>query len=453
MGTIHSIERYFERHPKSRELWERSLTVSRGIQHDARSSDPFPIFTAHCRGSRKWDVDGNEYIDYTMGHGSLLLGHAHPSLVEAVSGQVARGTHYGTECEPALAWAEIITRLIPAAEKVEFVMTGTEANMLIAQLARAYTGRPRILKFAEHFFGWCDHLQVGVFAPYEKPIAGHLPPIASDTVSGGTVVIPCNDAAALEKALAREDIAAVFLEGGGAHCGEIGMPPDLWHTARRLTREYGTLLVIDEVITGFRWSPGGCQAVVGVTPDLSSLGKMVSGGLPGAAVCGRADVMDLLQIRAGDPEWNRYRHVFHPGTWNANPLCAVAGLTLLKIAATGEPQKTAEVMAKRLVAGFNRQIEKRGVEACAYNASSAIHLHFGPCQKCDRQLCLDAGRRMSSEDILALHRHLLLNGVNMLRGTIGWVSAVHTERDIDHTVDAFGAVLDGLVEEGVAKAA
>jgi glutamate-1-semialdehyde 2,1-aminomutase len=193
--------------------------------------------------------------------------------------------------------------------------------------------------------------------------------------------------------------------------------------------------------------------VVGVTPDLSSLGKMVSGGLPGAAVCGRAEVMDLLQIRAGDPEWNRYRHVVHPGTWNANPLCAVAGLSLLKIAATGEPQRRAEAMAKRLVAGFNRQIEKRGLEACAFNASSAIHLHIGPCQKCDRQLCLDAGKRMSSEDILALHRHLLLNGVNLLRGTIGWVSAVHTDQDIEQTVDAFGAALDGLADEGVAKAA
>jgi len=228
---------------------------------------------------------------------------------------------------------------------------------------------------------------------------------------------------------------------------------DCFLTARRLTREYGSLLVIDEVITGFRWSPGGCQALVGVTPDLSSLGKMVSGGLPGAAVCGRAEVMDLLQIRAGDPEWNRYRHVVHPGTWNANPLCAVAGITTLRIAATGEPQKTAEAMAKRLVAGLNRQIEKRGIEACAYNTSSAIHLYVGPCQKCDRQICLDASKRMPSERILALDRHLLLNGVNLLRGTIGWVSAVHSEQDIDETVDAFGIVLDGLVEEGMAKAA
>ncbi len=448
MVAINSIDRFITKNPRSKALWERSLKVSRGIHHDARFCEPFPIYTSHARGSRKWDVDGNEYIDYTMGHGSLLLGHAHPSLVEAVSGQIARGTHYGAECELGLEWAEIITQLIPAAEKVEFVMTGTEANMMIAQIARAYTGRNKILKFAEHFFGWSDHLQVGVFPPYDKPIAGHLPPISDDAVSGGTVVIPCNDEVALEKALARKDIAALFIEGGGAHCGEISMPPELWHTARRLTREYGTLLVIDEVITGFRWSPGGCQALVGVTPDLSSLGKMVSGGLPGAAVCGRAEVMELLEAKAGEAQWNRYRHIFHPGTWNANPLSAVAGITMLKIAATGEPQKKAEAMAKRLVNGINRQIEERGIEACAYNTSSAIHLYFGKCEKCDRELCLDATKRIPPEIVSVLDRHLLLNGVRTLRGTIGWVSAVHTEQDIDQTIEAFGSVLDGMIEEG-----
>jgi glutamate-1-semialdehyde 2,1-aminomutase len=451
MSALSSRERFAAAHPKSRELWERSRRVSRGIHHDARSCDPFPIFTSRCQGSRKWDVDGNEYIDYTMGHGSLLLGHAHPSLVEAVSAQLVKGTHYGTESEPGVEWAEIITRLIPAAEKVEFVMSGTEANILIAQLARAYTGRTKLLKFAEHFFGWSDHLQVGVFPPYDRPIAGHLPPIADDTVSGGTVVIPCNDGAALEKALATREIAALFIEGGGAHCGEIGMPPELWHAARRLTREHGTLLVIDEVITGFRWSPGGCQAVVGVTPDLSSLGKMVSGGLPGAAVCGRADIMELLEIKAGDPEWNRYRRVVHPGTWNANPLSAVAGIATLKIAETGEPQKVAAAMAGRLVSELNRQIEKRGIEGCAYHTASAIHFYLGPCQRCDRELCLDATKRMSSDLIAALDRHLLLNGVNMLRGTIGWLSAVHTDRDVAQTTEAFGAALDGLLGEGMVK--
>ncbi|MBT9161775.1 MAG: Glutamate-1-semialdehyde 2,1-aminomutase 1 [Dehalococcoidia bacterium] len=449
MAIRKSVDQFIATHQKSRELWERSLGVNRGIHHDARFTIPFPIYSSQAKGARKWDVDGNEYIDYTMGHGSLMLGHAHPTLVEAVSGQISRGSHYGTENELALEWAELICQLIPAAERVEFVVSGTEANMLIAQLVRAYTGRKKILKFAEHFFGWSDHFQVGVLPPYDKPVAGRLPPITADSVTEGTVVIPCNDGVAMEKALAGKDIAALFIEGGGAHCGAIGMPPDLWHAARRLTQEHGTLLVIDEVITGFRWSPGGCQAMVGVTPDLSSLGKIVGGGLAGgAAVCGRADVMELLRIKPGEAEWNRYRRLVHSGTWNANPVNAAAGVAMLKIIAQGEVQKTAEAMAQRLVAGMNRQIEKRNVEACAYNAVSAIHLYFGKCQR-DIPVSLDTTKSMSPELVNTLDRHLLLNGVHLLRGTIGWVSAVHTEEDIDQTIEAFGLALDGMLAEGI----
>ncbi|HEX77562.1 MAG TPA: aminotransferase class III-fold pyridoxal phosphate-dependent enzyme [Dehalococcoidia bacterium] len=452
MKVISSVDRFVATHLKSKELWERSLKVSRGMHHDSRFNQPFPIYASYCKGSRKWDVDGNEYIDYTMGHGSLLFGHAHPALVKAVSEQVSKGTHYGAENELALEWAELITQLIPAAEKVEFVMTGTEANMMIAHIARAYTGRHKILKFAEHFFGWADHFQVGVIAPYDKAVAGRLPPSVEGAVSDATVVVPCNDEAALEAALAKEDVAALFLEGAGAHCGAIAMPPELVHKARQLTQRYGTLLVIDEVITGFRWSPGGYQAVVGVTPDLSALGKMVSGGVPGAAVCGRADLIGMLEIRPGQPEWNRYRRVLHPGTWNANPISAAAGVTMLKLVATGEPQKRAEAMAERLVAGINRHIEARGIEACAYNASSALHIYIGKCQKCDRTLCLDATKTMAPQLAQALDRHLLLNGVSMLRGTIGWVSAVHTDEDIHRTIEAFGAALDGMLEEGAINA-
>lgn len=442
-----SIDRFITTHRKSQELWERSLEVSRGIHHDGRSTFPFPIYTSHARGARKWDVDGNEYIDYTMGHGSLMLGHAHPSMLNAVSEQIEKGSHYGSENELALEWAELICQLIPAAERVEFVVSGTEANMLISHLARAYTGRVKILKFAEHFFGWADHFQVGVLPPYDKPVAGRIPPITADAVTEGTVVIPCNDMAAMERALAREDIAALFIEGGGAHCGAIGMPLDLWHAARQLTREHGTLLVIDEVITGFRWSPGGCQALVGVTPDLSALGKMVGGGLAGgAAVCGRADIMELLRIRHGETDWNRYRRLMHSGTWNANPLNSAVGVAMLKIAAEGEVQKAAEAGAQRLVAGINRQFEKISVEGCAYNAVSALHLYIG---KWQGKVHLDTTKSMSPDLIKALDRHLLLNGLHLLRGINGWVSAVHTEKDIDQTIDAFGKVLEGMLEEGI----
>ena len=455
MATItSSLDRFTATHQKSKELWEKSLKTSRGIHHDSRFSPPFPIYTSHGKGSRKWDVDGNEYIDYTMGHGSLILGHAHPTLVEAVSQQITRGTHYGTENALAIEWAELICQLIPAAERVEFVLTGTEADIMIAQIARAYTGRNKILKFSEQFFGWSDALFVGVIPPHDRPLAGRLSPVTGDAVSDATVVIPCNDEAAMEQALAGKDIAALFLEGGGAHGGRIGMPPELVRKARKLTQENGTLLVIDEVISGFRWSPGGYQATVGVTPDLSPLGKIVSGGLGGgAAVCGRADIMEQLKMKPGDTEWNRYHRVYHNGTWNANPLNSAAGVAMLKIITKGEVQKTAEASAKSLADGMNRKIAEQGIDGCVFNTSSVLHIHFGKCQKCDRSLCLDAAKVTPPEAVNALNWHLLLNGVNLLRGTVGWVSAVHTKEDIDRTIAAFGSVLNGMVAEGIIQKA
>lgn len=455
MATTKSrLEQFIAAHKKSKELWERSLKTSRGIHHDSRFSLPFPIYTTEAKGTRKWDVDGNEYLDYTMGHGSLILGHAHPALVEAVSQQIRKGTHYGTENERAIEWAEMICQLIPAAERVEFVLTGTEANMMICELARAYTGRIKILKFAHHFFGWSDPMYVGYVPPYNKPLAGRLPPFTKDAVSEATVVIPCNDEVAMEKVLAKGDIAALFLEGGGASGGAVCMPPELVQKARKLTQKYGTLLIIDEVISGFRWSTGGYQATVGVTPDLTPLGKIVSGGMSGgAAVCGRADIMKLLQHKPGDAEWNRYRRVYHNGTWNANPLNSIAGVTMLKIIAKGEVQKTAEASAKRLADGMNRKIAETGVEGCVYNTSSVLHIHLGKCQKCDRRLCLDANKTMSSDVINTLNWHLLLHGVNVLRGVAGWVSAVHSKEDIDQTIEAFGATLNGMVADGVIQKA
>ena len=444
-------ERFTAAHPKSKELWERSLRVSRGAHHDSRYIQPFQIYTSHCLGSRKWDVDGNEYVDYTMGHGSLMLGHAHPAMVEAVTQQIAKGTHYGTEQLLSLEWAELVTELMPAAEKVEFTMSGTEADMLIAQLARAFTGRHKILKFADQFFGWSDSLLVETAPPSDKPAAGRLPPITQEALSGETVVIPLNDKAAMGLALAKGDIAAFFIEGGGAHAGATGIPPELVRSARELTKRYGTLLVIDEVISGFRWSPGGYQSTIGVTPDLSSLGKMVSGGLPGAAVCGKAEVMELLAIKEGQAERNRYQRVMHPGTWNANPLSGAAGVTMLKMIADGNPQRKAERAAKRIAAGVNEKIEERGLQGCMHNAASVIHMFLGTCQDCDRTICLDTNKRPLSGAEVALNKYLLQHGVHLQRGAIGFVSAVHSDEDIEQTVEAFGRAFDEMIEDGILK--
>jgi glutamate-1-semialdehyde 2,1-aminomutase len=450
MAVTSSLDRFIATHQKSKELSDRSFRVSRGLHTDAIFTLAPYIYISHAKGSCKWDVDGNEYVDYVMGFGTLLLGHTHPALVDAVTEQVTKGTHYGAENELELEWAELICQLIPAAKTVEFVLSGTEANMLIARLARAYTGRNKILKFAEHYFGWADDLLPGIAPPYDRQFAGQIPPFTEDAVSEGTVVIPCNDEEAMEKALAKKDIAALFIEGGGANCGRIGIPPELVRTARQLTQKHGTLLVIDEVISGFRWSPGGYQAAIGVTPDISPLAKLNSGGVPGgAAVCGRADIMELLWLRPGEADWNRYRHVIHRGTWNGNPLTAAAAVAMLRIVARGEIQKTAEAMAKRLVTGINREIEKRGIEACAHNTTSVVHIFIGKCQKCDRSVCLDTDKSMPPEIVHAFNRHLLLNGVHFHRGTMGLVSAVHTETDIDQTIEAFGIAFDGMLAEGI----
>lgn len=445
---LSSSEHYVARHPRSKQLAERASKVSRGIHHDARHLVPFPIFGDRAEGIRVWDVDGHEYIDYTMGHGALLLGHAHPLLVDAVMQQIQRGTHYGFENELGLEWAELITRLIPAAERVEFVLSGTEANMLIVQIARAFTGRNKILKFARHFAGWADHLYAGVDAPYDRPSGGRLGPATEDATSEWTVVLPCNDVEAMEKALMKEDAAALFLEGAGASGGTVGMPPELVHRARELTQKHGTLLVIDEVITGFRWSPGGYQFTVGVTPDLSALGKVVAGGLPGAAVCGRADAMEMLQTKPGQPEFNRYRRVVHPGTWNANPLSAAAGVAMLKAVSSGEPQKEAAALAARLAEGMNGKLREMSVEGCVFRTASVVHIHLGPCQRCDGSACLDATKAMAPEVVQSLHRSMLMHGISFLHGTLGFVSAVHTEEAIERTVEAFGLALRDMQDEG-----
>lgn len=443
-----SIGRYREKFETSHSLWKRSRDVSRGVHHDARDAYPFPLYVDRAQGSRKWDVDGNEFIDYTMGHGSLLLGHAHPSLVDAVKEQVLRGTHYGNEHRLAVEWAEMICDLVPAAEKVEFVSSGTEANMMIAQIARAFTGRPKIAKFARHFAGWGDDLLAGVNPPLDRPSPGRLPPAVDGALSDATVVIPCNDEKAMEEVLSGGDVAALFLEGGGARAGVVGMPPDLVKRARELTERNGTLLVIDEVVTGFRWSPGGYQATVGITPDLSALGKAVSGGVPGAAVCGRAEVMARLQTRRDDPEWNQLRRVPHPGTWNANPIAAAAGTAMLRQLSSGELQTRAAALAAQLVEGMNAEITKRGVEACVFNATSRVHIHLGECRGCDRDTCLDAQKKTDPALSEALEIHMALNGISFLRGSGGYVSAVHTEDDIQETIEGFGRVLDGLADEG-----
>src|SRR3990172_2446902 len=318
----------------SRQLHRRAQRVfANGVTHQIRMQDPFPIYVSHAEGAHKWDVDGHRYVDYVGGHGALLLGHGHPAIVAAVGEQIAKGTHYGACHELEARWGELVEQLVPSAERVRFVSSGTEAVMMAFRLARAFAGRPKVLKFQAHFHGWHDYGMAGLSIPFETPASPGIPAAVFDTV----VVCPANDPAALAAALQPGDVAAAIVEPTGAHFGQVPLRPAFLADLRRLCTGHGTLLIFDEVVTGFRYAPGGVQALSGVIPDLTTLAKILAGGLPGGAVVGRADIMAAFEFRA-DPQWNRYRRLYHPGTFNANPLSAAAGVAPLALISTTEPQ-------------------------------------------------------------------------------------------------------------------
>jgi glutamate-1-semialdehyde 2,1-aminomutase len=448
MANQASVEQYIAKFPKSKALYEEAKTIFRnGVTHDTRLVKPFPIYITHAKGSHKWDVDGYEYIDYFGGHGAMMLGHAHPSVVSAVNEQITKGTHWAACHELEIEWTKIIMQLIPSAERVEFTNSGTEANMIAIRLARAFTDRNKIATFQGQMGGFYDSLMVGGREPWNKPhTAGLLPAVVENTVA-----IPVNEEKALEEALSNEDVAVLVCEAWGPYSGTIGIAPSFYHMMRELTKKHGTLLLLDEVVSGFRYSPGGIQSAIGVIPDLTTLGKNVTGGMPGAgAVVGRADIMDLLSFK--DDEWNRYRRVPHSGTFNANPLCAATGIATLKILATGEPQRQAKNMATRLRNGMEQVMKQQGITGCTYGADGGVvHLYFGACEmreECDRDLCLNSEKVRSQHICDALGINLTLNGVHTMNRAVDFfISAAHNEEDINKSINAFDTALRTMVSE------
>ena len=449
MDNQSSVERYIAKFPKSRALHKKARGIFRnGVTHDARFVKPFPLYITHGKGAHKWDVDGYEYIDYFGGHGALMLGHAHPSLVEAVNKQIVKGTQWAACHELEIQWAEQIMKLIPSAERVEFTSSGTEANMMAIRLARAFTGRSKIVRFRGQMGGFYDSLMVGGREPWDTPdTSGLLPGVVENTVA-----IPVNDKESLEESLIRRDVASLVCEPWGAYSGSTGIAPSFYGSMRDVTEKYGTLLHFDEVVSGFRYSPGGIQAAKGVVPDLTSLGKNVTGGMPGAgAIVGRADIMERFSIK--DPEWDRYKRVPHSGTFNANPLCAATGIATLKILSTGEPQRRAGEMAVLLRDNMDRVIKGRGINGCAYGDGGVVHLYFGRCElsdRCDRSICLNSDKVRPGDVGEALCINLTLNGVHTVNRAFDFfVSSVHSEEDIMRSVEAFDISLGTMISERI----
>jgi glutamate-1-semialdehyde 2,1-aminomutase len=436
-------ERYHRLHPGSLSRHQQAQRLlPDGVTHDTRWMTPFPIYVTHALGPRKWDVDGNEYVDYVMGHGALLLGHSHPDIVEAVTNQVARGTHVGASHDLEVQWAQRVIDLIPSAEKVRFTSSGTEATLMALRLARAYTGRDKVIKFRNHFHGWHDYVLAGG--------GGSLAGVPDATLSTMVVLEP-NDISQVEEALSHDDnVAALILEPTGAHMGVEPMPPSFLDELRATTQRHGVVLIFDEVVTGFRTSPGGAQARYGVTPDLTTLAKILGGGLPGGAVAGRAEMLDLIQHR-GDPVWDADERVRHPGTFNANPVSAAAGSKALELVATTNVNALADAMAQRLKDGFNRVLRQMEVPGCASGVASIVGVTLGIPHECYGEICslgLDQIREaMPPNHAAALKRSMLNAGVDTMGGSRFLLSASHGEREIDQTVDAFEEALTAMRSE------
>jgi glutamate-1-semialdehyde 2,1-aminomutase len=439
-------ERYAAEFPRSRRLHEQARGVfPDGVTHDARRLAPFPVYVDRAVGSRKWDVDGHELIDYWAGHGALLLGHSHPTVVEAVRRQMGRGTHPGACHENEVEWGRLVQRLVPSAERVRFTSSGTEATLMALRLARLFTGRPRFLKFAGHFHGWHDFVLPGADAPYD----GAAPPGVTVEVAASAVILPPNDLDAVDRTLrADPQIGAVILEPTGGHWGAVPIRGPFLHGLREVTARHGRLLIFDEVITGFRVAPGGAQEHYGVRPDLTTLAKIVAGGLPGGCVAGRADVLAGIEFRPGKPKMK------HPGTFNANPLSAAAGVATLELVATGEPGRRANETARSLRSKLNTLFAERDAPWVAYGEFSGFRLlpdYHGPRPDRDDFIPYDGAldkleTPRATRLIHSFRLGMLLHGVDLF-GLSGMTSAAHTEADVERTVQAVAGTLDLLADK------
>jgi glutamate-1-semialdehyde 2,1-aminomutase len=445
------VAAYRDRTSRSEELAaEARQLLPSGISHDVRHIKPYGIYIDHAKGSRKWDVDGNEYVDYFGGHGSLILGHNHPRVLAATHAALDKGTHFGANHVGEVRWAELVHEMVPCAERLRFTSSGTEATLLALRLARASTGKPRIVRFLTQFHGWHDHMTSGHANHFDgTPTTGVLADIA-----GNAILLPPGDAPALRRALqGRDDIACIIVEPTGTNFGAAPLVPEFLSVLREETSKRGILLIFDEVITGFRVAPGGAQAEFGITPDLTSLAKVLAGGLPGGAVCGRKDILDELDFDAA--ERNKREKIMHPGTYNANPLSAAAGIATLEIVGSTDACKRANATAAALRTRLNEVLAASRVPWAVYGTFSGFNIFTNPQHRPIDPLRFDA-TTLDFKEILSnpaplaqeVRLALFVNGVDVNSRLSGMVSAAHDRDDVEATAAALEASIGMLRAQG-----
>lgn len=391
-----------------------------------------PLFIEHAMGSKIYDVDGNEYIDYVASWGALILGHAHEKVIEAVKAAVDKGTSFGAPTETETELAKLITQAFPSIELVRFVNSGTEAVMSAVRLARAYTKRDKLIKFEGCYHGHVDSLLV-------KAGSGAMTfglPDSSGVTEGSvndTIILPYNNTESLEKIMGRfgEEIACVIVEPVAGNMGVIPGRLEFLKSLRSITERFKTLLIFDEVISGFRVALGGAQGLYNVIPDLTCLGKIIGGGFPVGAYGGKREIMERIAPLG---------EVYQAGTLSGNPVAMAAGLETLKILFNQEVYESLEEKSSILDNGFREMAEKSGIKTFHNRVGSMLAFFFT-----DEEVIDYRTAKMSNEKSYAVYfREMLKQGIYLAPSQFEamFVSTAHTMEDIERTVSAHQKALE-----------
>lgn len=416
--------------PQSHKIFTRAQKLMPGgVNSPARAFGAVggePVVFERADGAYLYDVDGNRYVDYIGSWGPMILGHRHPKVTEALHAAVERGTSFGAPTESENELAELIIDAVPSVEKVRLVNSGTEATMSAIRLARGYTGRDVIVKFAGNYHGHVDSLLVAAGSSAATLAVPNSPGVTKGT-SQDTLVLRYNDVDGLETALARHGswIAAVIVEPVVGNMGCVVPTAEFLAALRRLTERHGAVLIFDEVMTGFRVAYGGAQSLFGVLPDLTTLGKIVGGGMPIGAYGGKGEIMDRV-LPAGK--------VFQAGTLSGNPIATAAGIATLKVLRDQPPYKRLEEISAKLAEGLQQAARAAGVPHSIARVGSMMTLFFNA----DPVTDWDVASRCDTARFARYFWNLLERGVYMPCSQYEalFVSAAHSDDDIQATIDA-----------------
>ena len=422
-------------HEKSHVAFQRAKQLMPGgVNSPARAFGGVggePVFFEGAEGASLRDIDGNRYLDHVLSWGPMILGHGHPAVVEAIEAALHRGTSFGAPTLAENELAELVIEAVPSIQKVRLVNSGTEATLSAIRLARGFTGRPVIVKFAGNYHGHVDSLLVAAGSSAATLGAPNSPGVTENTARD-TLVLRYNDPQGVEEAFAQHGprIAGVIVEPVVGNMGCVKASVEFRETLREMTYKHGALLIFDEVMTGFRVAYGGAQSLLGIKPDLTTLGKIIGGGLPVGAYGGRADIMDHV-LPVGK--------VFQAGTLSGNPLATAAGIATLKVLRDTNPYPLLERLSARLADGLDAAARAAGVPVHIGRQGSMLTLFFS-----DRPVTdWDTASRCDTKRFARYFWAMLERGVYLPCSQYEalFLSTAHTEGDVDATIAAAGEAL------------